>query len=117
MSTIDNRKPAYKDIYVYLGDKFDLGLQVTKDDGSAYDLDGKSLTFTVKKEKAGAEVLTLTTDDDISIGGANNNVVMFDHDITDLEERTYLYDLQIDDDKYTIVYGKLIVTGQVSDES
>jgi len=114
MSTIDNRKPVNKDIYVYLGDKFDLGLRVTKDDGTAYDLSGKSITMTIKKEKNGSVILTMTTDTEITIGGADNNVLQFDKVLDSLEERSYLYDVQIDDDDYTIVYGQFIVTGEVS---
>ncbi len=43
--------------------------------GDAIDLSGDTLTFTIKKNKGGAAVATLSTASEITISGASNNVV------------------------------------------
>jgi len=71
MADLTNIKPANHDITYYSGDTFDLTFAVTKNDGSVYDLNGKTLTMQIKRDRRdSASVFELTTTDgDISIGG------------------------------------------------
>ena len=107
MATINNIKAQENDISHYRGDVFDEVWTITKDDESAYDLSGKTLVLSIKEKKTyttAAETLT-TTDGEIAISGASNNVLTFDK-VVELDERGYYYDLEIVDDNYTISYGQ-----------
>ena len=111
MADLTNIKPANHDITFYSGDTFDLSFAVTKDNGDAYGLSGKTLKMQIKRDKRDStSVYELTTTaGDIAISGASDNVVTFSKVMT-LDEGDYVYDLQIDTDSYTIVYGNFKVT-------
>ena len=111
MADLTNIKPANHDITYYSGDKFDLSFTVTKDNGDAYSLSGKTLKMYIKYNRTDSTTVdTLTTtDSEITISGAGNNVVTFDKVMT-MAAGTYVYDLEIDDDDYTICYGNFKVT-------
>jgi len=112
--------PAYKDIDYYNNDSRTKLYTVTDGDGVAVDLSGDVLKLTIKKDKGGSTVYTLSTatgsvGGDITVTGAGNNVVnvAFDHSFD--EERSYYYDLYNVTDDETIMYGKFIVTQEIHD--
>jgi len=104
--------PANQDIYYYANDARDKVYTVTDGDGAAVDLSGDTLTLTIRKKKGGTVVSTLSTASEIAISGASNNVVTISFN-NDLDERSYYYDLYNNTDDQTIMYGLLIVTGEV----
>lgn len=115
MSTLDSRKAASNDIKYYQNDVFDMSIEVTDQDGIAVNLSSKTLKFQVKKKKIDAEadaVVDISTDSEISISGASNNIVTFSGTY-DLPQRSYYYDLENTTDNETIMYGRFIVTGDV----
>jgi hypothetical protein len=107
--------PAYQDIEYYNNDSITKSYTVTDQDGNPVDLSGDTLTLTVKKEKSGTAIQTLSTASEITISGAGNNVVniAFNHDF--VEERSFVYDLYNNTDDDTIMYGLLIVTLETND--
>ena len=115
MSTLTNIKPANYDITYYKGDTFDLSFSVSYDSGTAYDLSGKSIKMQIKRSRGDSvSVDELTTaDGDMSISGASNNIITFDC-IPVVDAATYDYDIEIDTDDYTIVYGQFKVTGDTT---
>ena len=104
--------PAYQDIYYYANDARTKSYTVTDGDGAAVDLSGDTITLTIRKKKGGTVVATLSTASEITISGASNNVVNIAFN-NDLDERSYYYDLYDNTDDQTIMYGLLIVTGEV----
>lgn len=106
MATIDNIKAQNNNIKHYRGDVFDEIWTITKSDGTAYDLSGKTIRLSIKIDKTDTtEVAYISTaDGDISISGTSNNVLTFNK-IIELNERAYYYDLEVVDDNYTISYG------------
>ena len=113
MATISNIKPQYNDILYYANDEFDESLTITDESGDPVDLSGKTLTFVAKKRKTDSTaVVDISTASEITISGADNNVVTFSGTY-DLIERGYHYDLTNTDDDLTLSYGLFIVTEDV----
>jgi predicted NUDIX family NTP pyrophosphohydrolase len=104
--------PANQDIYYYANDTRTKSYTVTDGDGAAVDLSGDTITLTIRKKKGGTVVATLSTASEITISGASSNVVNIAFN-NDLDERSYYYDLYNNTDDETIMYGLLIVTGEV----
>lgn len=107
--------PAYQVIDYYNKDSRTKTYTFTDANGDPINMNGHTLTFTVKKTKLGAVVHTLSTDSEIAISGAGYNVVSiaFDHDF--VEERRFYYDLYDNTDDQTRMYGRFNVTIQVND--
>ena len=115
MADLTNIKPANHDITYYSGDTFDLSFAVTKDNGDAYSLSGKTLVMQIKRNRSDSDSVDelSTTNGDIAISGASNNIVTFDKEL-DIDSGTYVYDIEITTDNYTIVYGDFKVTGDTT---
>lgn len=114
MATLDIRKGSYNSIFYYNKTDFDLQVTITDNDDNAVDLSGDTLTFTVKRTADHtSSVLTLSTNDAITVSGANNNVITFSGQY-DLQERNYVYDLLNSTDKDVLMYGSLTVTKNVT---
>ena len=105
--------PANQDIYYYSGDTITKSYTVTDNLGAPVDLSGDTLTLTIKKSKCSPIFTTFSTASEITISGANNNVVniALNHDI--FEERAYYQDLYNNTEDKTIWYGRFIVTESV----
>jgi hypothetical protein len=115
MATLIALSPANKDINYYSNDEFDSYITITDQDDAPVNLSGKTLTLTVKKKKADtATIIEISTTSEITISGANNNIVTFSGQY-DLPERSYYFDLHNNTDDKTLVYGRFIVTKKVHD--
>lgn len=119
MSTYNNIKAELGDIIVMVGEKFDLSLEIyQKDDNgveTAYSVSGKTVTMEIRATKATAVVLTMLSPTDITISGTDNNVITFNKVLDTLSEGKYWYDIQVDEDDYTIRSGRLLVKAQITD--
>ena len=95
MATLDNINGQEYDIEYYNKNTFDLIIEAYDDDDEPISLSGKSLKMQIKKNKSdSAAVVEMVSGTDITIGGDDNNRLTFDKD--------------------TILYGKFIVTGEVT---
>lgn len=115
MATITNIKAQNNDIYHYKGDVFDEVWTVTLSTGTAYDLDGKTVVLSIKKDKtdtSDTEALS-TTAGTITISGDDNNVITFNK-VVSLDERSYYYDVVNTTDNYTLSYGLWVETSDVN---
>lgn len=116
MATLDFIKPAYYDIEYYSNDNFNDSIIITDEDGNAVDLSSKSLSMQVKESKtdhSSKSLVTLTSSSGITVSGASNNILTFSGTY-DISEGSYYYDLENTTDNETIIYGKFIVTGDVT---
>ncbi len=91
---------------------FDLVVTVTKNDGSAYTLTGKSIRMDVKENRDKQSfVYRLVSGTDITISGTNkltwNKVMTLPND-------TYVYDVFIIDDNYITMGGLLKIERTIS---
>lgn len=114
--TTGTLKPAEHNIPYYKGDVFNKSYTVTDADGNPVDLSAKALTFQVKKKKTDPQanaVIDISTASEISVGGADGNVVTFSGSY-DIPERSYYYDLQNTTDGETVMFGLFVVTGDVT---
>jgi len=120
MGTYRNIKTEIGDIAILIGDNFDLALDVfQKDDQgdeTAYDLDTKTVRMEIRATKTGDVILSMVSPTDITISGDDNNRITFAKEITELSEGSYYYDIQIDEDKYTIRTGKVHAKAQITDD-
>ncbi len=107
--------PANQDINYYNNDSKVKSYTVTDENGDPVDLSGDTLTLTVKKTKSGTAVETLSTASEITVSGANDNIVniAFNHDF--VEERSFVQDLYDNTLDETVWYGLLIVTLETND--
>jgi len=119
MKTYNNVRAETGNIIVKQGDKFDLAMDIyqVSDSGveTAKNLTDKTVRMEVRATKTGAVVLTLASPTTITISGDDSNRITFNTIIT-LDEGEYYYDIQIDEDSYTIRQGMLIVKVQITDD-
>lgn len=115
MERLDTRKAAQCEIRYYRNDARELIISVTED-GSAVNLTGKSLKMQIKRRKNDPDskvLYELTTSSGIAISGTEGNIITISLEFN-LEEDDYYYDLENTTDKTTLIYGKFIVTGDVT---
>ena len=112
MMEIDLRKRVWRDIHYENKSEFDLIIRVTKDNGDAYTLTGKTLRMDVKKNRDDQSyVYRLTSATEITI--SDTNLLTFSK-VMDLPNDTYYYDLFIVDDNQYIMRGLLKVERNVT---
>lgn len=107
---------AEKDICYYSGDAYDMTFAVTDENGNAVDLSGKDLAFQVKRRRTdptSKALISLTTTSGITVSGASNNVVTLALEAS-IDQDVYYHDLENSTDKETIMFGKFLVTGDVT---
>ena len=91
---------------------FDLSIRVTKNDGSAYSLTGKSIRMDIKKNRDDqTRVYRLTSATEITISDTN---LLTWSKVMELPNDTYHYDLYIVDDTYYIMGGLIKVERNVT---
>lgn len=111
---INTIKAAIVNVKHYSGDVFDLNVSLTNSDGTALNLNGKSLLMQVKKKKTSSTALAeLTTPTEIVIEGTSKNEIRCDKVIA-LSEGTYYYDIENITDNVTIVKGTFEVEYDVT---
>jgi hypothetical protein len=110
MATNDIRRAANIDIKYNIREQFVWVGTVTDAGGSAVDLSGKTLLYSVRKRENSEAVLTASTASEIVVSGANNNVITITIATPDLTERTYYHDLENTTDNKMIFDGKLQCT-------
>lgn len=116
MAILNDIKADYCDIKYYRNDEFNRNISVLDETGSPVNLSGKVLVMQIKKNKndpSTKALATLSSASEITISGTFNNVIIFSG-LYDLAERAYFYDLENVTDNETIIYGKFIVTGDVT---
>ncbi len=91
---------------------FDLVIRVTRDDGSAYTLTGKSLRMDIKANRDNSSFLFRLTDSD-GITISDTNRLTFSK-VMELPNDTYFYDLKIVTDDYFIMGGLIKVVRNVT---
>ena len=120
MSTYNNIKAELGDIIILIGDKFDLGFGVDQKDDvgvlTPYDLSTKTVRCEVRATKGGDVALSMVSPTDITISGDDNDIITFDKVITELSEGTYFYDIQVDEDNYTVRSGKFKAKAEITDD-
>ncbi len=120
MKTYNNIKSELGNIIIRIGDLFDLAFYVyTKDDVgalTAYDLSAKTVRCEVRETKTGSVDLLMVSPTNSTISGDDNNLLTFNKTITELSEGSYFYDIQIDEDNYTIRSGKIHAKIQITDD-
>ena len=120
MNAYNNIKEELGDIIIKIGDKFDLVMDVySKDDNgvlTAYDLSLRTVRMEVRKTKTGTVLLAMVSPTNITISGTDNNRITFNKTITELSEGTNYYDIQVDEDDYTIRSGRMIAVRQITDD-
>ena len=120
MNAYNNIKAEIGDIIIMIGENFDLVLDIySKDDNgvlTAYDLGSKTVRMEVRATKTGAVLLTMVSPTNITISGDDNERITFSKTITELGEGTNYYDLQVDEDDYTIRAGRMIAKAQITDD-
>ncbi len=85
---------------------FDAVLTFTRSDGVTVDFTGKTILFKIYTERGGTLVDTLTSGTEITI---SNNILTFTKIFTDLESKTYFFELYNDTDKITLMMNKMVV--------
>jgi hypothetical protein len=106
--------PANENIDYYANDEFTNSYAITDENDAPVDLSGKTLTFQARKQKTSSTtVIDISTASEITISGANNNIVTFSGKY-DLDERSYYYDLENTTDSETLMEGLFEVTGDVT---
>ena len=108
MATHDIRRAANVDIKYNIRESFSWTGTITDQDDAAVDLSGKTLVYSVRKRENSTAVDSLTTDSEITISGASNNIVTIAADSITVSERSYFHDLENTTDNKMLFDGKLI---------
>ena len=85
---------------------FDAALTFTRSDGVTVDFTSKTILFKIYTERGGTLVDTLSSGTEIAI---SNNILTFTKIFTDLESKTYFFELYNDTDKITLMMNKMVV--------
>ena len=85
---------------------FNAVLTFNRSDGEAVSFTDKTILFKIYTERGGTLVDTLSSGTEITI---SNNILSFDKTFTDLESRTYFFELYNDTDKVTLMMNKMPV--------
>lgn len=110
MATYTTTKGGNVDIDHYQNDEM-VHTFVISDAG---DLSSKALLMQIKTYKEDTTPLAeLDNDDGLAVGGEGSNEVTTSGDYN-IESGSYYYDLRNTDDKETLAYGRVNVTGDVS---
>lgn len=110
MATNDIRRAANIDIKYNIREKFLWIGTVTDQNGSAVDLSSETLVYSYRETENGTALDTLTTtDNDITISGAGNNVVTISAaSLTGVTNKAYYHDLEGTTSNIMIFDGLLI---------
>jgi hypothetical protein len=110
MATYTTTEGGNVEITYYQNDEMDHTFVIS----DASDLSAKTLLMQIKEYRSDSTPLAeLESGDELSVGGAGNKEVTTSGTY-DIPSGTYYFDLRNTNDSKTLVYGLVIVTGDVS---
>ena len=117
MATLDGIKAKLITITYYQNDDSDLTFAVTDENDDPVDLSGDDLLMHVKKKRtdstAKAVAVFSTAANTITGAGASDNEVTLSGSY-DIDQDSYVYDLERTAIEETVMYGPFLVTGDVT---
>jgi len=106
MATLDFSRFDDSDISVEIDSKLDGILTITRSDDVAVDFGSNTIKMDIMKRYGETPVVTLTSATEITVA---TNVLTFNKTFSELERRSYDYEIYDDTDKRSIMKGKFIV--------